>query len=214
MTDADGLPHDIAGFELARMFQGWHIANMESASRTVAAYVPQFSDMGASILKHCMSQPGVRSEHDKEVIAARIRDQDNFSPIVVKVRGGSEYCATTLCDVNNFLVPSKEYAAAKLYVVTAVNRELLLKRKGLGSCKPNSFLALFKRPSLDDIDESWFIEPTFAALTGEVIEVSKRIIDSAAPQWQDPRSRAEARTQFDTLLRQLLRECSAPREIV
>lgn len=198
-----------AGEYLAQKFQGWHIGNVASESRTVSAFIPFSSSLGSSIITYIQAMPNVQSADSEEVLLAKKTDPDNFNPVQIKIRGGSDYCATTVCDVQNYMIPSPEYMTAIEYVIKMINRDLILAKGGVGKGAANSFLERYKGRTLKYFSPNWF-KPPYGGTIMDLVTVSKRIIDGSEPAWRDPRSRGEAESQFKFLLRQLIQAYPSP----
>lgn len=187
------------GAMMAKTFQGWHVSNMGAAGRTLFAYVPINCSTGSAIASEIQSSNAVHANAasnnpaEQEAFAMQ-GGGTNYRPFTVRVRGGSDYCAATECDVAEYYKPTAEYEAAKSAVVEGCNSVIADSKFG------------FRQPSSDgiavngvaDLSKVWN-NMGMLEVYRTAIDLAKKRLSSADAAWRDPRSRVAVDNQ--------LREC-------
>lgn len=187
------------GAALAKCFQGWHVSNLGAAGRTLMAWVPRASATGETITSLISQNAAAVKVSDDDEARQMSGPGDNYRPLSVRIRGGTEYCATTECDLYGYVYPTPEYLAAKAAVVKSV--ELVAEDSQYGYYKPVRGSVGFG--GAVDLSVVWN-DSNLIEIYKTAIAMAKSRLAAADPAWRDPRSRLAADAQFADCIRKLV----------
>ena len=191
------------GRALARAFQGWHVSNQTAMGRTLSAIVPKGCVNGAQIAEHIANHRAVNVDTDDEA-RQLAGPHGNYEALTINVRGGSAHCATTLCEVNNFVVPTVEYTHAKAAFLQQLHVHKLYRQRGPSQGKPP--------PGTVGADTTQYVTTyppdllttRYQGALLRAIELSKKLRKTADAGWRDPRSRQATEAQLEETINQIL----------
>lgn len=185
------------GSNMRKWFQGWHEASATVVGRTALFKPAHKSKTERELEAIVRSKNGVPATLPH--IAPFVNDADLMTPIYVRVRGGATTSAATLCKINGYVAPTELYISAKTKLLSALNRHVVI-YKGLPSTAvAGSFARIYSNGRAERIPASLQESPLFFS----ALRLSSDVIQSANPQWRDPRSRAETSKQFTAAVREL-----------
>lgn len=188
------------GAQLAKLFQGWHVSNMQAAGRTLYCWAVQNSEAGKQIEKQLQASNAM-NEGNVEVKAMK-DSPDNFEPVRIRIRGGSDYCATTLCDVKGYYTPTNSYLLAKDFVLQAMRATTAEAQYNYAPPPATSIAG--QAGNLSTMPTSVFTTPQLLQVYKASIDLAKKIRTSTEAGWRDPRSRQAVETQFASMINSLV----------
>lgn len=191
------------GRALAQSFQGWHISNQTALGRTLSAIIPHHCTNGNQITEYIQSSNAVNINTDAE--ARQLGGpHGNFENLTINVRGGSAHCATTLCEIKNYVVPTIEYTHAKAAFLQQLHIHKMYRQNGPGQGRPRAGTIGADTTHYVDSYPAALLTPRYQGALLRAIELCKKLRKTADAGWRDPRSRQATEAQLEETLNQIL----------
>lgn len=193
-------PEDI-GAAIARAFQGWHVSNQAAMGRTLTALILKHSGSGALITEHIQATGAVRIEPNSEPAAVNA-STGNFEQLKINVRGGTAHCATTLCTVDGYVVPTNRYLRARSILISKMNEVKGDVQNAYKKPPPGSLGA--QPGTFGPNAPSELFQDYLSPLYRRAIDLARKVDESTNASWRDPRSRQAVAVQFGNAVIDLL----------
>ena len=191
-TTSTLAPEEI-GAALARSFQGWHVSNQSAMGRTLTALIYKHAGAGKLIAEHIATTGAVQVTPGSEP-AAVSASTGNFEPLTINVRGGTAHCATTLCTVKGFVVPTNRYLRARSILISKMN-EIKGDVQNAYAKPPTGSLGA-SQGSYGPEPPPELFEDYLSPLYRRAIDLARKVDEATNASWRDPRSRQAVAAQF------------------
>lgn len=185
------------GANMRRWFQGWHEASTSAVGRTAIFKPARGSATEAQIREVIRARGGVSAASPQ--VAPLAADTDLMTPIYVRIRGGTTTSAATLCKIEGYVAPTELYISAKTRLLSALNRHAVVYNGLPSSAVAGSFIKRYPVGNATAVPAAFEALPLYVT----ALRLASDVVQSAQPQWRDPRSRAETAKQFAAAVREL-----------